>query len=255
MIDALHIAQSGLKATQDWLDIISNNITNSQTAAYKKSSVQFVEMVKGSEATTQASGTAESGGMGTRLADPNLIFSSGVLSPTDQTLDLAINGKGFFEVILDDGEPAYTRVGRLSVSEDGTLVTNSGYALSSNIQIPPDVSEISIDSKGYVFGKVGELGSVELGQIHLAHITNPAALNSLGNGLFRLTENSGDVALREPGSEGVGTIQQGYLEMSNVELIEEMTSLVLAQRAYQLNARLVQVMDQTMETINNLRRG
>lgn len=259
MIDALHISQSGLKATQEWLDHISNNVANMQTAGYKKTSVHFVDMVSSVDS---QSGTNSVGqritnqiGVGTRLGAPTIDFSVGSFKPTFRSLDVAINGAGFLEVISADGDVAYTRLGKLSTNKDGYLTTVGGQLLSDNIQVPTDVESVEILSDGTILAKFSDdQSAMELGQIQLALISNAEAMTSIGNGLFVTTEKTGDAIMHEPGRNGTGKLMQGFLEMANVDLVEEMTNLVLAQRAYQLNARIIQTADQILETVNNLRR-
>lgn len=256
MIDALHISESGLRATQKWIDSISNNVANMQTAGFKKSAVHFSNLVRGGEPTDgAASGNGTVTGAGTRLAEQVTVFSMGSVQATNSPLDVVIQGNGFFEVLRDDGSLAYTRLGRLKVAADGQLTSISGAPLSGDIRIPPDVEAIDIQPDGTIRGRVsGSEEIIELGQLKLARIGNPEAMHAIGDGFYVATSESGDASIQTAGSEGVGSLLQGHLEMSNVDLVEEMTSLVLAQRAYQLNARIVQTADQVMETINNLRR-
>ncbi|WP_143873047.1 flagellar hook-basal body protein [Catenovulum sediminis] len=257
MIEALQIAQTGLKATQEWLDVISNNISNMQTAGFKKSGVTFTDLVKGGQEINQKASVtdSESTGLGTQLDATYTNFSAGSIQATGQALDFAISGNGFLEVQLADGQFAYTRLGKLAFNQDGRLVTASGYPLSDSIYIPPDVQSITILPNGSVEIRVpGNQDSIEVGQLNLATFNDPQALTSMGQGLYTLAEGSELPTIKKPGEEGAGSILQGFVEGSNVDLVEEMTSLVLAQRAYQLNARLVQVMDSIMETTNNIRR-
>ena len=258
MIDALHISESGLRATQKWIDTISNNVANMQTAGFKKSAVNFTDLVRGSDGAGGAQNTqeaADAGGIGTRIAANSTVFSMGSVQATNNPLDIVIQGNGFFEVVRADGSLVYTRLGRMKVTAEGLLSSANGLALSSDIRIPPDVEAIEIQADGTVRGRVGGTEDIiELGQVRVARISNPESMKALGDGLYATTEASGDATLHTAGSEGVGQLLQGHLEMSNVDLVEEMTSLVLAQRAYQLNARIIQTADQVMETINNLRR-
>lgn len=256
MIDALHISESGLKANQKWIDHISNNVANMQTAGFKKSAVQFVDMVgaKSTDANAAQIGDATNG-QGTRIGQSITVFSAGPVKATGESLDVAINGSGFLEVMLPEGGMAYTRLGKLKLNNDGQLTTVSGYVLADDIRVPSDITAIEIDRMGNIRGKAGQAGEVlELGQLRIAHITNPESMEVLGEGLFATTQASGEAVIRQAGEDGAGELMQGYLEMSNVDLVEEMTNLVMAQRAYQLNARIIQTVDQVMETINNLRR-
>lgn len=263
MIEALNISESGLHATQKWIDSISNNVANMQTVGYKKMSVNFSNMVN-QPATTGAPATADnqehsSYGIGTQIASVNSVFTSGSIKSTKNELDIAIQGNGFFEVIRSDGTFAYTRAGQFKVNSDGVLTTRDGLPLSADIRVPPDVSSIQIEANGNLKGLVASTGEViELGELRVANVIDPQSLKAVGNGLYVNDSSANDSAdkimLESAGTNGTGQLLQGFLEMSNVDLIEEMSSLVLAQRAYQLNARIIQTADQVMETINNLRR-
>lgn len=255
MIEALQIAQSGLKATQEWLDVIANNIANTQTTGYKKSSVSFSNMVKPTldgESAIQG-GNSESFGIGTQITANTTNFTGGAIQPTGQALDVAINGSGFLEVVLEDGNYGYTRSGQLKINSEGELTSSAGYRLSDNIVLSPDMQNLTINSDGSVEVVIDGNERIDIGQIKLAMFSNSDALISIGDGIYTL-DNNDVAALEDAGENGSGTFVQGFIEGSNVELVEEMTSLVLAQRAYQLNARLVQVMDSIMETTNNIRR-
>lgn len=257
MIDALSIASSGLAANQAWIDSISNNVANMQTIGYKRSEVNFHDMVR--EVTvrdeTGALDAQLHAGAGIQVSDPVQIFSPGTVRATGNTLDLAIQGDGFFEVALTTGELAYTRAGRFHLDADGQLALGNGQTLSSDLRVPPDVSKLVIKQDGLVQGTITETGEViDIGQIQLAKFASAESLQKLSDGLYRPTELSGEATYAEPGRDGQGALLQGSVEMSNVNLIDEMSGLVLAQRAYQMNARLLQASDQILETINNLRR-
>ncbi len=254
MIDALHISQSGLKATQEWIDQISNNVANMQTAGFKKSNVQFENLVSPTSEASASSG-ADQVGMGTRMKQPVIDFTQGPIKTTMRQLDLAINGNGFLEVVTENGDYAYTKLGRLMVNEEGYLAASNGLLLSDQIQVPVDAESIKIREDGVVSVTFADENSeIEIGEIRLAMMPNPDAMTVVGDSLYSVSETSGDTVLQTPGENGAGRLMQGYLEMANVELVEEMTNLVLAQRAYQLNARLIQTTDQILETVNNLRR-
>lgn len=257
MIDALSIASSGLTANQAWIDSISNNVANMQTVGYKRSQVNFQDMVRevsirdgsGANATMQLSGA------GIQAAPATQVFTPGTMKDSGNPLDLAIQGDGFFEVAMANGELAYTRAGRFIRDMDGQMVLNSGQVLTSDIRIPPDAGKLVIKPDGMVQATVVETGEViNLGQIQVAGFASATNLQKMSDGLYRPTELSGAAIYSEPGQDGQGVLLQGYVEMSNVNLIDEMSGLVLAQRAYQMNARLLQAGDQILETINNLRR-
>lgn len=263
MIDALNISESGLHSTQKWIDSISNNVANMQTVGYKKMNVSFANMVNQpvSPSTGDSnSQEASSYGIGTQVSTVNSVFTEGSVKATQKALDLAIQGNGFFEVTRDDGSLAYTRAGQFKVNSEGVLTTLQGLPLSADIHVSPDVTSIEILPNGTVKGHVASTGEVlDLGEIRIARVSDPDSLKPIGDGLY-INENSTNanggiqVTLETSGTNGTGHLLQGFLEMSNVDLIEEMSSLVLAQRAYQLNARIIQTADQVMETINNLRR-
>lgn len=257
MIDALSIAGSGLAANQAWIDSISNNVANMQTIGYKRSEVNFRDMVR--EVSVYGDANSPAGrvyaGAGIQTFDPVQVFTPGTVRSTGNEYDLSIQGAGFFEVALATGELAYTRNGRFHLNADGQLALANGETLSADLRIPPDVGQVLVKADGTVQATVIETGEViSIGQIHLARFASAERLQKASDGLYRPTEWSGLAAYAEPGRDGQGHLLQGAVEMSNVNLIEEMSSLVLAQRAYQMNARLLQAGDQILETINNLRR-
>lgn len=254
MIDAIYIAGSGIKCQQDYVNTISNNIANINTIGYKKNDVSFAEMTDSGVNADGVDDTRAVGGV--RVSDISQQFSAGELKQTDNPLDLAIVGQGFFEVTLEDGRQAYTRVGRLQVDNQGQLETQSGYKLTANISIPAEATDLAISKSGEISVTLpGESEPVVLGEIELADFNSASALSDIGGGLFVANKETGTAGYAKPGQDGMGIIQQGYVEASNVSMISEMVSLVLAQRAYQLNARVIQTSDQLMETTNNLIRS
>lgn len=259
MIDSIYIADSGLRAQQTALDVISNNIVNMQTPGFKKSAVSFSDVAY-TNGILPATPTADSPasqlvGGGTSVASTYSVFNEGDIRATGNPLDLAIQGTGFFEVIGTNGQPAYTRAGQLKVDKDGYLATLKGDRLSANIQIPPDAIKITITPDGKVAATLpGSPQQAMLGQIQLARFIDADGLKPLGNGNYALSADSGQPIYGNPGSQDMGTVTQGSLEISNVDMNEEMTNLMLAQRAYQLSARVIQVSDQILDTINNLKR-
>lgn len=259
MINALYIANTGLRSQQTHLDIISNNVVNLNTAGFKKVQVSFADLTYQSAepagTKTASAQNAQSIGSGTQITSMRTDFSSGSMRQSNSPLDIAIQGNGFLEVVSETGELMYTRAGRLIVDNEGFLATQTGERLSSNIQVPPDAEGIEFAKNGDVSVKIaGQDDPVLLGTLELARFTNPSALTAAGNGHYLATDAAGQPFIAAPGEAGLGEIGQGYIEMSNVDLAEEMTNLMLAQRAYQLNARLLQASDQVLETINNLRR-
>lgn len=251
MIDAISIANSGLTAHQKWLDTISSNISNMQTMGYKKENAQFSNLI----ATNNFNNVISQQGIGVSLENNYTDFKNGEVQTTNQPYDFAIQGKGFFEIEQPDGSLAYTRIGQFHVNAEGRLALSSGEVLTADIRIPSDVEHVKLTSDGILSGKVIGTGEeLELGKIELVSFNNDSQLKKMGNGLYLPTQLSGEPQYGEMNSEGMGTVLQGHLEMSNVDLVSEISNLIMAQRAYQLNARVLQAGDQIMETINNLRR-
>jgi flagellar basal-body rod protein FlgG len=254
MIDALHIAASGLRSEQKQIDVISNNVANMHTPGFKRSRVNFVEVATAGVAADLGQ-TSESTGNGTRIFSTSTVFTDGGVRATQNPLDLAIDGAGFFEFEAEDGRLVYSRDGQFRIDAEGYLSSVQGLRLSRPIQIPTDAEEIRIAANGEVSAKLaGEQTHSVVGQIELVAFPAEDALVALGDNRFGAEESAGAPSYGRPGDTGFGAVQQGYLELANVEMVEEMTALVLAQRAYQLNARVLQASDQILETINNLRR-
>jgi len=256
MIDALHIASAGLNANQAWIDSISNNVANMQTIGFKKSRISFGDLVQVSTSADNADrDTKLSAGMGIQLKPSTIDVATGSIKATNNPLDVAIQGNGFLEVLTGSGQFAYTRAGNLHIDNNSRLVTQDNLPLSADIRIPPDAKSISIEADGNIYAIFSDSQEkVNLGQLKIASFINPEALQKSGNGLFMATSASGNAIYNQAGDNNTGFLLSKHLEMSNVDMVEEMTSLVLAQRAYQLNARLLQASDQILETINNLRR-
>lgn len=254
MIDALYISASGLRSEQKQIDVISNNVANMHTPGFKRSRVNFVEVATAG-VIAQNGAAIEGAGNGTRIHSTSTVFGNGVLRATQNPLDLAILGAGFFEFEAENGELIYSRDGQLRIDAEGQLVNVQGLRLSHPIQIPSDAEDVRIAPNGEITARFA--GSAErsvIGQIELTAFAAEDALVVLGDNRFGASEAAGAPSYGRPGDVGFGTVQQGHVEMANVEMVEEMTALVLAQRAYQLNARVLQASDQILETINNLRR-
>jgi len=259
MLDSLYIAATGMQAQQLNVDTISNNLANINTTAYKRSRVSFEDLLYREVGRTQGAllgGDAPARfGAGAAVSDTAKVFLDGDLRRTDGPLDVALRGAGFFEVTLPDGSRAYTRNGALRVNREGLIATGEGHVLSPSLQVPTEATQVIIDTTGLVSARVpGESAPVEIGQIQLARFVNPAGLSALGANLYVGTDKSGDPLLGKPGEEGFGTLQQGFLESSNVRLTEELVGLVLAQRAFEVNARAIQASDELLSLVNNLRR-
>jgi len=254
-MEALYIAGSGLTAAERGLTVVAHNVANMQVAGFKRISAQFSELIS-RPAATDGSGNAQAPltGLGTRVADNIIEFSPGALQPTGSPLDIAIQGDGFIEVELPNGEYALSRGGRLEVDADGRLALASGEVIGADIRVPEDASELKIETDGRVRARVGEASEyVELGQLMLSKVANPSAMRPLGNGLYMVTESSGEALAHAPSEIG-GEFVQGFLEGANVDLVQQMAQLVVAQRTYQVNARIIQAADRLLETVNNLQR-
>lgn len=254
MIDALYISATGLRSQQEQIDVISNNVANMQTPGFKKSRVNFAE-ISGVNGDAQNATNPQFSGGGTRILSTMSIFSEGEMRLTQNVTDLAIEGNGFFELENADGEKLYTRAGQFRIDQEGYLVSVNGMRLAQGIQIPPDALDLRISLAGEISARLGnDSERTQIGAIELTTFASSDAMQTVGENMFAATDGSGAPSFGKPGDPGVGKLQQGYLEMANVDLIDEMTNLVMAQRAYQLNARVLQAADQILETINNLRR-
>ena len=262
MLKALWIAATGMEAQNLNIDIISNNLANVNTSGFKKDRPDFEDLMyqtiklAGAPATSQTQvPTGIDVGQGVRPVAVQKIFSQGDYKQTNNPLDLAIEGDGFFQILLPNGDLAYTRAGAFKLDRDGRLVTADGNPLQPEITIPQDAEAISIGEDGTVSVlQPGNTAPTQLGQIQLVRFINPAGLKSLGRNLFMPTDSSGEPILGVPGENGFGTIAQGYLEMSNVSVVEEMVNMILAQRAYEINAKAIQTADEMLQMANNIKR-
>jgi flagellar basal-body rod protein FlgG len=262
MIRALYTAASGMSAQQMNLDTIANNLANSSTAGFRQRRLQFQDMMYQNVVTpgaAQSQQTISAGlqiGLGTKSSATEIINTQGDLNQTGNPLDLAIEGAGFFQVSRPDGTTAYTRAGSFHLNNQGTIVTSDGDPIIPNISIPPNATAITITHYGVVNATIpGQQNPAQLGQIQLVTFVNPGGLESLGSNLLRATLSSGDPVLGNPGgSEGLGTLQQGYLENSNVDVVSEFVQMVLAQRAYESNSKVIRAADDMYSQVNNMAR-
>jgi len=261
MIRALFSAASGMAAQQLNVDNIAHNLANSNTVGFKNRRAQFQDLLyqsviqPGSAASQQTVvPTGLQVGLGTRTSSNEVIFTQGSFTETDNPLDLVIQGRGFFQVRRPSGELAYTRAGAFHLDRDGNIVTSDGNPLEPQITLPADAQNISIAQDGTVsYTLPNQTAAQQAGQIQLAGFQNPAGLNSIGGNLFTPTDASGDPTVGVPGGqEGMGTVMQGYLEQSNVSVVEEFINLIVAQRAYEANSKVVQAADQMSQQVNNL---
>ncbi len=263
MLRALYTAASGMVAQQMNLDNIANNLANSSTAGFYGRRLQFSDLVyqnlvmPGAAATAQT--TVAAGlqvGLGTTPQASEVIQTQGNFTSTGNPLDLAIQGLGFFQISLPDGTIAYTRGGSFHLDATGNIVTADGNPLQPNITIPANATTITIGSDGTVsVTETGQTAASQVGSIQLALFPNPGGLNSIGNNLFLATTASGEAIVGAPGSaEGLGTLQQGMIEQSNVDIVEEFVEMIVAQRAYESNSRVVTSADQMLQDLTNIGR-
>jgi flagellar basal-body rod protein FlgG len=261
MIRALYTAASGMNAQQANIDNVAHNLANVNTAGFKKSRVEFEDLVyqqiKAPGAPTSQEGEAPIGlehGLGSRAVATARNFSSGNLRSTSAPLDFAIEGQGFFQVTLPGGETGYTRAGALHLNGQGQLVTAEGYQIEPAITIPADATSVTVSKDGIVSVVTPGADPQQVGTIELAQFQNPAGMQARGGNIFTATIASGDPATATPGSEGLGTIAQGFLEDSNVSVVEEMVNMILGQRAYEANSRVIRAADEMLQQVSGLSR-
>jgi len=262
MIRALYTAASGMAAQQMNIDNIAHNLSNVNTTGFKKARVEFEDLVyqqikaPGSQSSTmEESPIGLEIGLGTKPLATARDFSTGNLRATSGPLDLAIEGRGFFQVALPDGQTAYTRAGALHLSAEGQVVTADGFPIEPAITIPENALSITVSKDGIVSVQVaGETATQQVGTVELASFQNPAGLLALGGNLFTVSTGSGEPTTAQPGQDGLGIITQGFLEESNVSIVEEMVQMILGQRAYETNSRVVKTADEMLAQINNLAR-
>jgi len=262
MIRALYSAASGMEAQQTNVDNIANNLANANTNGYKSRRAQFQDlmyqsMVQPGAAAGQST-TVPTGlqlGLGTKPSSNEIIFTQGNFSQTSNPLDLVIQGNGFFQVLQGNGQLAYTRDGSFQLDKDGSLVTSNGNLVQPQITIPATAQSITIASDGTVsYTLTGQTAAQKAGQIQIAGFQNPAGLNSLGSNLYQPTDASGTPTVGNPGGqEGLGTLLQGYTEQSNVSIVQEFINLIVAQRAYEANSKVVKAADDMYQQVNNLK--
>ena len=263
MIRALYSAGSGMTAQQLNVDNIAHNLANANTAGYKARRAQFQDLLYQTIVQPGASATQQSVvptglqlGLGTRAVSNEIVFTQGNFSQTNNPLDVVIEGRGFFQIRMQSGEVAYTRAGSFHLNREGNVVTANGDLLDPQITLPPDAQQISIGSDGTVsYTQTGQTASQMAGQIQLANFANPAGLNSLGGNLYAPTDASGDPQVGNPGGqEGMGGLLQGYVEQSNVSVVEEFINLIVSQRAYEANSKVVKAADEMYQQANNITR-
>ncbi len=262
MIRALFSAGSGMNAQELNIDNIANNLANANTVGFKARRVEFQDLMYQSVIQPGAAAGSQtvvpSGlqlGLGTRPVSNEIVYSQGDFQQTGNAYDVVVQGKGFFQIRQPSGDLAYTRAGAFHLDRNGNLVTAEGDALEPQITIPNDAQSVSIAQDGTVsYTRQGQTAAQIAGQIQLAMFANPAGLNSLGGNLYRPTDASGDPVIGNPGGqEGMGSLLQGYLESSNVSVVQEFINLIVSQRAYEANSKVVKAADEMYSEVNNLR--
>jgi len=262
MMQSLYTASTGMLGMQTQIDTTANNISNVNTIGFKKSRAEFADLMYHvmeyagtSTSDTTKSPTGIEVGLGVRPTAINKIFSEGSLKQTDNQLDLAITGQGFFKMELPDGTEVYSRNGAFKIDSNGTVVNSDGYVLTPQIVIPPDATNVSVGTDGTVsVVQSGQTQATVMGQISTTNFINPAGLHSMGDNLYIDTDSSGQPVEGTPGIDGLGVIRQGFVELSNVELVVELTDLITGQRAYDANSKVITTSDEMLQTVNGLKR-
>ncbi|MEZ5826072.1 MAG: flagellar basal-body rod protein FlgG [Geminicoccaceae bacterium] len=259
---SLNVAATGMMAQQLHVEVISNNVANMTTTGYKRRRPEFQDLLYQSQrrigSESSDTGTVVPAGvqlgLGVKTAAVYRIHEQGDVLGTENKLDVAIQGDGFFVVDLPNGDIAYTRSGNFQLSPDGTIVNADGYPVSPGLTVPPDTVELVINAEGVVSAKLqGQIAPVEVGQFELASFVNPTGLEAIGNNFLMETPASGPATIGNPGADGFGTLLQGFLEGSNVNPVQEITALITAQRAYDLNSKIISASDEMMAAVAQLR--
>ena len=256
---ALAIAATGMNAQQTNVEVIANNIANINTTGFKRSRAEFTDLLY--QAERSAGAPARGGqeaipegaqiGLGARTVAVRNLHMQGALTSTGNKLDLAFNGRGWFQVTNANGENLYTRAGAFNKNATGQIVTADGYVVQPAMTIPTDATDVVVNETGQVYARVGVTNTLQLiGQLTVANFANDAGLEPLGGNLYRETTASGAAVLGVPGDAGFGTVQQGYLENSNVDPVKEITELISAQRAYEMNSKVIQAADDMFGTVS-----
>lgn len=260
MIRALYTAASGMSAQQQNIDNVAHNLANVNTTGFKKSRVEFEDLVydqtKVPGAATSTTAEAPIGletGLGVRAVATSRDFGRGNLKASNGPLDLAIEGDGFFQVQMPTGDIGYTRAGTFHLNGNGEVVTNDGYLLEPQISIPPNATSVTVSKDGIVSVAIpGQVGTQQVGTIELASFQNPAGLSAAGSNLFLATTASGEPQVGTAGQDARGTIAQGFVEDSNVSVVEEMVNMILGQRAYEANSRVIKAADEMLSQVNTI---
>jgi flagellar basal-body rod protein FlgG len=261
MLRSLYTAATGMDAQQLKMDVISNNLANTNTTGFKKVRAEFEDLLsetlRGAAAPDPLGGTPPSPiqvGLGVRTGGTTRTWSQGELVGTNNPLDFAVEGSGFFRIQRPDGTFAYTRAGNFRVDATGRVVTQRGEIVDPEIQVPPETMALTVQPDGTVLARVsGREAPVEVGQLELATFPNPGGLEAIGGNLFVATQGSGEALTIRPGEQGAGTIAQGFLEGANVKAVEEMIEMIATQRAYELNSKVIQTADQMLQRLTSMR--
>lgn len=259
MNQSLWIAKTGLDAQQTKMSVISNNLANASTTGYKRSRAVFEDLLYQNQRQPGAQSSQDSLyptgmmiGTGVRTVATEKLFSQGSMTQTQNPLDVGIDGKGFLQVLMPDGSMAYTRDGELQVDNQGQLVNASGYAIQPSMTIPVEAQSITIGTDGTVSVRLpGATATTQVGQIQLVDFINPAGLQPVGGNLYIESSASGTAQSGTPGTSGMGTLIQGYVEGSNVNVVEELVSMIETQRAYEMNSKAISTSDQMLQFVNN----
>ncbi|MEZ5956536.1 MAG: flagellar basal-body rod protein FlgG [Hyphomonadaceae bacterium] len=259
---ALSIAASGMQAQQLNVDVISHNIANMNTTSYKRQRAEFQDMLYQNMERPGSTSSASGGvlplgiqlGVGVRADAVGRVTEQGGIAATGNPYDIAINGRGYFQITMPSGQTGYTRAGNLAVNADGQMVTADGYPIEPSITVPAEATAIQITRDGIVeVTLAGQTDPQQIGQLEIASFINPAGLEAIGDNLYLETPASGTATTATPGSPGLGTLMQGYLELSNVNAVEEISALIVAQRAYEMNARVITAADEMLQSTTQLR--
>ncbi len=260
MMRSLWSAASGMHAQQMNIDVISNNLANVNTSGFKKSRAEFEDLMYQTMRVAGSRGPADQQipvgiqvGLGVRTVSVHKFFTEGNLQNTDNSLDIAIEGDGFFQVQVGE-ELMYTRSGAFKLNTDGVIVTANGYELQPQFTVPSETRSIAISEDGEIVCLDGQSNEIATGDIPLYTFVNNAGLDSRGRNLYMPTEASGEAVQGVPGEDNVGTLAQGFLEMSNVEIVEEMVNMIVGQRAYEMNSKAIQTSDTMLQTAINVKR-
>jgi flagellar basal-body rod protein FlgG len=261
MMRSLGIASTGMQAQQTNVEVISNNIANVSTTGFKRAKAEFQDLLYQSEARV-GTASSEAGtilptgtqvGLGVRNAGITRVLTQGALTQTDNKFDVAVDGRGYFGITLPNGEIAYTRDGSFKASATGEIVTSQGYTVNPGITIDPKATDVTINQAGEVIATLSTGKQTTVGRLQISLFANEAGLDALGGNNFMPTDASGDALPGVPNDPGYGVIRQGYLESSNVNVVQEITSLIQAQRAYEMNSKVIEASDQMMQTTAQLK--